>query len=96
MVQVGTRELKAHLSEYLRKAQAGERVVVTSHGRPVAQLVSLEATIARDKETPEEVRLRLASMPGVTPPTRNHSFREVAPVEIEGRPLSSTVIEERR
>ncbi|MFZ4433425.1 MAG: type II toxin-antitoxin system Phd/YefM family antitoxin [Microthrixaceae bacterium] len=38
---VGIRELKAKLSEYLVRAQAGEEVVVTDRGRPVARIVPL-------------------------------------------------------
>lgn len=38
-MDISVRELKSHLSEYLRKAAAGEEVVVTSHGREVARLV---------------------------------------------------------
>jgi antitoxin (DNA-binding transcriptional repressor) of toxin-antitoxin stability system len=36
VITVGIREIKNRLSEYLRKAKAGERVVVTEHGRPIA------------------------------------------------------------
>jgi prevent-host-death family protein len=36
---VGIRELKNNLSHYVRKAEAGERVAVTAHGRIVAELV---------------------------------------------------------
>jgi prevent-host-death family protein len=39
VVEVSVRELKNRLSEYLRRAQAGEEVVVTSHGRAVGRLV---------------------------------------------------------
>jgi prevent-host-death family protein len=35
---VGVRELKARLSHYLQRAAAGERVVVTEHGRPLAEI----------------------------------------------------------
>jgi prevent-host-death family protein len=41
-MQVGIRELKAHLSEYVGKAASGEHIVVTDRGRPVAQLSGLE------------------------------------------------------
>lgn len=37
--QVGIRDLKAHLSEWVRIVKDGGTVVVTEHGRPVAQLV---------------------------------------------------------
>lgn len=36
--QVGIRELKSRLSEYVARARAGETVVVTDRGRPVAEL----------------------------------------------------------
>ncbi|MGY9072600.1 MAG: type II toxin-antitoxin system Phd/YefM family antitoxin [Acidimicrobiales bacterium] len=35
---IGTRDLRANLAGYLRGAEAGERVVVTIDGRPVAEL----------------------------------------------------------
>ncbi len=36
---VGIRELKDNLSHFVRRAEAGERVQVTAHGRVVAELV---------------------------------------------------------
>lgn len=42
--QIGTRELRSNLAAALRQAAAGERVVITVDGRPVAQLGPLEAT----------------------------------------------------
>ena len=41
---IGTRELRANLAAALRQAAAGERVVITVDGRPVAQLGPLEAS----------------------------------------------------
>lgn len=40
METVGIRELKAHLSEYLRRVRAGERLAVTDHGRVIATVAS--------------------------------------------------------
>ena len=40
-MNVGIRELKAHLSEYVRRANRGEQILVTDRGKPVARLVSL-------------------------------------------------------
>ena len=42
MASVGIRELQARLSEYVERAHAGEVVVVTDRGRPVARLAPLE------------------------------------------------------
>jgi len=36
--QVGIRELKSRLSEFVDRARAGETLVVTDRGRPVAEL----------------------------------------------------------
>jgi len=41
---MGVAELKALLSETLAKVKAGEEVMVTEHGRPIARLVPLTAT----------------------------------------------------
>jgi prevent-host-death family protein len=37
--QVGVRELRDHLSQYLERVKAGSEVVVTEHGVPIAYLV---------------------------------------------------------
>lgn len=38
MTSVGIRELKAHLSDYIRRAEKGESITVTDRGRAVARL----------------------------------------------------------
>lgn len=38
-MDAGVRELKDNLSKYLRQIEKGEHVVVTAHGRVVAELV---------------------------------------------------------
>ncbi|MDL1941363.1 type II toxin-antitoxin system prevent-host-death family antitoxin [Chloroflexi bacterium CFX2] len=35
---IGVRDLKAHLSSYLEKVQNGHTIIITSHGKPIAQL----------------------------------------------------------
>lgn len=48
-MNVGIRDLKAHLSEYIRRVGAGEHITVTRRGAPVARLVGLsgESMISR-------------------------------------------------
>lgn len=41
MSSVGIAELRQNLSTYLQRVQAGERLTVTDHNRPVAELVPL-------------------------------------------------------
>lgn len=38
----GIRDMKDNLSEYVRRAEAGERIAVTAHGRVVAMLGPVE------------------------------------------------------
>ena len=38
MSTVGIRELRDHLSQYLRRVREGELLVITDHGKPVGEL----------------------------------------------------------
>lgn len=42
-MQVSIRDLKAHLSQYLRQAQAGQGIEITSHRKIVARIVGVPA-----------------------------------------------------
>ena len=42
MYQASVHEAKTHLSRLLRRATAGEDVIITRAGRPVARLVPIE------------------------------------------------------
>jgi prevent-host-death family protein len=48
MTAVGVRELKAHLSECLKRVSAGERLTVTDRGRPIATIEPVESPPALD------------------------------------------------
>jgi len=63
MEQVGVRELRSNLAAALRQAGAGERVVVTVDGRPVAQLGPVDAAAVPSLEA-------LAASGLVEPPRR--------------------------
>ena len=41
-MDVGVRELKAKLSQYLGKAASGTDIVVTDRGRPIARLTAID------------------------------------------------------
>lgn len=71
--QIGARELRANLAAALRQAGAGQRVVVTVDGRPVAQLGPLDAAGA-----PGLAELAAAGL--VEPPRRD---RPTAPEGID-------------
>ncbi len=89
---VSVRVLKDELSEYLRRAEAGERVTVTRDGKPIAAIVGLRQAEDADEEA-VFVRLvasgTLSRMPSLltdlTPP--------IGPRP--GTPLSKIILEDR-
>jgi prevent-host-death family protein len=40
---VGIRELKNRLSEYIQRVKAGERIIITERGKPVGQILPVQA-----------------------------------------------------
>lgn len=44
----GVAELKEHLSEYLQQVKAGQELLITDRGTPVAKLVPLGGSAARE------------------------------------------------
>jgi antitoxin (DNA-binding transcriptional repressor) of toxin-antitoxin stability system len=62
------------LADAVRRAAAGERTVITAHGRPVAQLGPL------DEGSPDIERLVAAG--ALVPPRRTGDLRPPAPVAI--------------
>lgn len=42
MLEVGVYEAKARLAELLKRAAAGESIVITKRGKPIARLVGVE------------------------------------------------------
>lgn len=56
MAEVGAFEAKTHLPKLLERVQKGERIVITKHGRPVAELVPVE------RRDPQRIRKAIAQM----------------------------------
>lgn len=63
---ISVRELKSHLSEYLRRVAEGEEVVVTSHGKEVARLVPPRSR-RRTGSAEAELIARFRGLPWVRP-----------------------------
>jgi prevent-host-death family protein len=61
---VSIREMKNSLSKYLKLVQAGKPVVITDHGKPVAQLMPVSESTADAVQ--EDIR-RIHSLPWVRP-----------------------------
>lgn len=89
MTTVGVRELKNHLSQYLRDVKNGKPVTVTERGQSVAILIPAQnhpdAQLAR-----ELMRKGLGAWKGGKPKGASR------PVAVKGKPVSRIVLEERR
>ena len=46
--QIGLREANQHLSRYIRVVEAGEELIITRRGQPVARVVPMSTTRALD------------------------------------------------
>jgi prevent-host-death family protein len=87
MKVVGIRELKEKLSAYIDEVQAGESVLVTDRGKEVALLSSLSNEYRFVRLLGKSGKVRWAG-------GKPHGLsKEIA---IEGEPLSSTILEERK
>ena len=74
-METGVRELRNNLSRYIRRIEAGERVVVTAHGRAVAELVPPAAR--RPEMTSQFDRLIASGV--ITPPAEGGDPLEDCP-----------------
>lgn len=89
MAHAGVRDLKDHLSEYIRRAREGEQVVITDRGTPVAALVGLP------QESAGEVGWRLVRQ-GVAEWSGGKPRGLANPPRIPGRRAEEIVLEDRR
>jgi prevent-host-death family protein len=88
MTMVGIRELKAHLSEYLKRVKKGEAIAVSEHGQRIA-LLTPAGKVEGKSGLWELVRRGVVEWSGGKP-------KGLWPlVKIKGKPLSQTVIEDR-
>ena len=54
-------ELRAHLSDWLERAQSGEELIVTDRGTPVVRILGMTATATLQRLTAEGVIGRVSS-----------------------------------
>lgn len=85
--EVGIRDLKNGLSKYISRVQAGEEVIVTDRGRPVAKLSPLD--------TPDDRLADLVAAGVVRPPASGVRHRAGSRIKPKGD-VSSLVAEQRR
>lgn len=86
---VGIRQLKNGLSRYLDRVKAGERLVVTERGKPVA-IISPPAVTETDRRIAAMLREGLARWGGGKPRGGRR------PPRVKGPSVAQAVIEDRR
>ena len=93
MSAVGVKELKNRLTHYLRRTKAGEEVIVTERGKPIALLQPIQsATNVRSLET----RLAQLEAQGLLTAPQRKPLKQVRRVKIGGPPLSTIILDDRR
>ena len=88
-VQVGVRELKARLSEYLRRVKAGRTIVITERGKAVGRIVPVGNSV--EDRMRAMVEAGLADWNG----RRLPATKPVARVK-DGHSVADLIIEDRR
>ena len=83
-MDIGVRDLKAHLSQYLDRVARGEVITVTDRGRPIALLAPIPGRVSLDQGIKEG---------WITPPSL-HALRPARPHRSAKRVLD--VLEEDR
>jgi prevent-host-death family protein len=84
--RVGVRDLKNNLSRFLEQVRAGQEIIVTDHGRPVARLSGIDAATSALDE--------LIAAGIVLPPATN--VRSLPPLIQANGTVSDLVAEQRR
>jgi len=91
-MEVGIKEAKNNLSRFLKRVKAGEEIIITERGKPIARIVrensatpSLYSTLA------PLVHKGLVQMP-----SRNVRDLSANPVSAPGKSASDMVLEDRR
>jgi prevent-host-death family protein len=92
MISAGIKEVKNNLSQLLARVKAGEEILITDRGRPVARIV---------QENREERSLRAALGPLIQKglialPNRRILKDRDAPLKVSGKLVSEMVVEDRR
>ncbi len=92
MTEVSVRELKGHLTHYLRRLEQGEQFTVTRRGKPVALLAGLTADVSAMQAMRPLVAKGVVSWAGRKPAITRRRAR----LRGEGPTISEMVLEDRR
>lgn len=86
--QVGVRELKTHLSVYLRQVEVGRTVTITRRGRPIGRIVPLAQSTEERLESLSQAGLIVWNgerLPPLSPVAQAKGGRTLADLLLEDR-----------
>lgn len=92
MISAGIKEVKNNLSRILARVKAGEEILITERGRPIARIV-------RENKGDRSIRAALGPLIQkglIALPNRSILKDRDAPLKVSGKPVSEMVVEDRR
>ena len=84
-MQIGVRELKQHLSEYLDRAAGGEVLIVTDRGVPKVVIAAAPGVDQFARGVAEGWITPPKRTDGLSPPSRQRSTQRIVDVMLEDR-----------
>lgn len=84
-MEVGIRQLRMQLSQWVSRAREGEEIIVTEHGRPVARLSALPGAAILDRLVEQGIVTGPSSAERETDPPTVRPRRSVADLLLEER-----------
>jgi len=92
-MRLGLREANQRFSKAIRAVRAGKEVVLTERGRPIAVIKPL-----KDEDAQEAALQAMTDEGLITPAARKGPMPAPRwrPVKVQGKPLSHTIIDERK
>lgn len=87
-MQVSVHQLKNHLSQYLQRVKKGELIIITSHHKAIAKLISIPQEIGEEANA-------LLQLDGVTWNGKKPEGGKKRP-KITGKTVADYIIEDRR
>jgi prevent-host-death family protein len=89
---VGVKEIKNNLSRYLRRIKAGEEIVITERGKPIARIIRED----RGRQSIRDALFPLIEKGLVAMPSIRIAKSRLVPRELPGKQVSEMVVEDRR
>jgi len=92
MISAGVKEVKNNLSRFLVEVKAGKDILITERGMPIARIVKENYGDRSNRAA----LARLVQRGVIALPSRSIRKSSLQALEIQGKPVSEIVIEDRR